>query len=370
MGYDFSNLEKDIEDTVNKALNSQDFKDLKQELKSIGKTIKEETKKYTGTTRSQIIVPKIDKPVKRDLATTSMATQSTLSVLALIALYTYTIIQGLFIVFGFIFSLITFNLASILESFITVGIGQLIGFTLGILGIIVCTKIYGVTSRYKRIAKFLYKQDTWTIEEIANKCKRPVAAMKAEVVKWTKKGYFHECYLTQDESSLIVGKENHGFYLEALDKQYQEAARIEAESKLDPIILQGRKYILEVNKANEQLPDEVISEKLSLLETTLIKLFSYLEKRPSKINSIAKFMDYYMPTTMKLVHSYCELEAHSMEVNNVKQMKQEILEVLDTINDGFISLFDELYKDDVIDISSDISVLKTMLKQDGYLEDN
>ena len=76
-------------------------------------------------------------------------------------------------------------------------------------------------------------------------------------------------------------------------------------------------------------------------------------------------MDYYLPTTMKLLNAYEELDKQDMEGENISSAKQEIENTLDTINTAFENLLDSFYKETAWDVSTDISVLKTMLAQEG-----
>ena len=81
-------------------------------------------------------------------------------------------------------------------------------------------------------------------------------------------------------------------------------------------------------------------------------------------------MDYYLPTTMKLLNAYEELDKQDMQGENIKTAKQEIENTLDTINIAFENLLDSFYKETAWDVSSDISVLKTMFAQEGLTEGN
>ena len=75
-----------------------------------------------------------------------------------------------------------------------------------------------------------------------------------------------------------------------------------------------------------------------------------------------------MPTTLKLVETYEELDRQEFEGANIKKSKEEIEKTLDTINSAFEKLFDSLFENTSIDISSDISVLKSLLNQEGLTE--
>ena len=81
-----------------------------------------------------------------------------------------------------------------------------------------------------------------------------------------------------------------------------------------------------------------------------------------------KFMEYYLPTTLKLVKAYREFDGQALEGENISSGKQEIEKTLDTINKAFLNLFDNLFADTAMDISTDISVLRTMLAQEGLTD--
>ena len=105
------------------------------------------------------------------------------------------------------------------------------------------------------------------------------------------------------------------------------------------------------------------------LENVIRRIFQRVEQHPELIDDLHKFMDYYLPTTMKLLKAYEELDKQDVEGENIKTAKQEIENTLDTINTAFENLLDSFYKDTAWDVSTDISVLKTMLAQEGLTGD-
>ena len=82
-----------------------------------------------------------------------------------------------------------------------------------------------------------------------------------------------------------------------------------------------------------------------------------------------RMMDYYLPTTMKLLEAYEELDAQPVQGENIISSKKEIEDTIDTLNIAFEKLLDSLFQDTAWDVSSDISVLHTMLAQEGLTED-
>ena len=90
-----------------------------------------------------------------------------------------------------------------------------------------------------------------------------------------------------------------------------------------------------------------------------------MQEHPEKLPDIRKLMNYYLPTTLKLLDAYEEFDSQPVQGENIKTAKQQIEQTLDTINIAFENLLDKLFTDEVLDVSSDISVLETMLKQEG-----
>ena len=108
-----------------------------------------------------------------------------------------------------------------------------------------------------------------------------------------------------------------------------------------------------------------MSEKLYRLEDVVRRIFGQVKEHPEQLPELRRFLDYYMPTTLKLVETYEELDGQPSEGENIRKAKAEIEKTLDTINQAFENLFDSLFAHTAVDISSDISVLKTLLKQEG-----
>ena len=121
----------------------------------------------------------------------------------------------------------------------------------------------------------------------------------------------------------------------------------------------------QIRKVNDELPEVEISEKLDRMEKVISQIFTCVELHPEKLPEITKFLDYYMPTTLKLVQAYKNFENEPIQTDNIVSSKREIRQIVDTINEAFENLMDSLYDDMAMDISADISVLKTMLAQEG-----
>lgn len=149
------------------------------------------------------------------------------------------------------------------------------------------------------------------------------------------------------------------------NRKQQETAADKESLQVKRILRDGEEYIAFIHKCNEEIPGEEMSEKLSRLENITRRIFSKVRRDPAAADSLQKFMDYYLPVTRKLLTAYVELEKQPAEGENIKETRQEIESAMDTINQAFETLLDSLFEDMAWDVSSDISVMRTMMAQDG-----
>lgn len=180
-----------------------------------------------------------------------------------------------------------------------------------------------------------------------------------------------EGHLDKTESCLIVSNDAYEQYKETEKNAEERAAKAaqEPERKLSEevqkVIEEGNRYIEEIRRSNDAIPGVEVSNKMYHMENVIRRIFQRVEQHPELIDDLHKFMHYYLPTTMKLLKAYEELDKQDVQGENIRTAKQEIENTLDTINTAFENLLDSFYKDTAWDVSSDISVLKTMLAQEG-----
>ena len=82
-----------------------------------------------------------------------------------------------------------------------------------------------------------------------------------------------------------------------------------------------------------------------------------------------KFMDYYLPTSLKLLNTYAELDRQGIEGENITESKRRTEQTMDTLVDAFENQLDRLFASDALDVSTDIDVMQNMLRADGLTED-
>ena len=136
--------------------------------------------------------------------------------------------------------------------------------------------------------------------------------------------------------------------------------------ELDEAVLRGKEAISELRDLNARLPDPTITKKLDRMEALTQSIFAYVREHPDQLSTTRRFMNYYLPTTLKLLRSYEELSRTGSTSSEVTKAMGRIEGLLDTVLDAFQKQLDSLYASDVIDITAEISVMETMMKNEGF----
>ncbi len=152
-------------------------------------------------------------------------------------------------------------------------------------------------------------------------------------------------------------------------KQEEEKPSKTGNPEVDKIIDGGNGYLKKLRAANDAIPDESMSEDIERMERASADIFRYIADHPEKAPQIRKFMNYYLPTTLKLLNSYQRLSAQSVKGENITSTMFNIAGMMHTVADAFEKQLDSLFTDEAMDISADISVFETLLKQEGFVEE-
>ncbi len=156
------------------------------------------------------------------------------------------------------------------------------------------------------------------------------------------------------------------------DKVYQTpgpAQEPKKEEKADPQVaaLQREKdrAISELRRLNDAIPDEKISAQIDHLEEATGKIIDHVIDNPAKKPQISRFLDYFLPTTIKLLNAYDRMDSTGISGSNIDATKQKVEKMLDTLCTAFDKQLDALFGDEALDISTDITVMENLLAQEG-----
>ncbi|HCX62273.1 MAG TPA: hypothetical protein DHU59_07535 [Clostridiales bacterium] len=253
-----------------------------------------------------------------------------------------------------------------------------------------------IRKRLKRFQKYIaqmHDRNYFMIKDFSSVTGRSSKYIAKDLQKMIDIGMFPEGHIDEKKTCFMLNNESYEQYLrlqenmrmrqmEEKAKNKEEILRQKQEQKdkfnkkdtLEPeirkAINEGRQYVQKIRNANTEIPGEEISRKLDRLESVTGKIFDYVESHPEKFPEIKKFTEYFLPTTLKLLDAYREFDYHSVRGENISTAKKEIEDTMDTINLAFENLLDDLFQDAAMDISADISVLETMLAQEGLAQKN
>lgn len=280
------------------------------------------------------------------------------------------------------------------------------GFSAGTIGV---SKVKRM-NRFKTYVKAIGDKEYCNISKLAKNAGITEKKVIKDIQYMIKNGWFFEGHLDKQKSCLMITDKMYEEYCQleeekALEQQaareqdermrqtvreqeakmQQEAREKEAEQKLfenqqaasekalspevRKVIEQGDEFVRKIRVCNDAIPGEEISKKIYRIELLIDKIFDRVEQEPKCVSDIQKLMDYYLPTTVKLLEAYAEMDAQPIGGENIQNAKKEIETTLDTLNIAFEKLLDSLFLEKAWDVSSDISVLNTMLAQEGLKED-
>ena len=256
-------------------------------------------------------------------------------------------------------------------------------------------------SRMKRYLALFADKMYVNIADLAQSVGKSTKYILKDVKKMMALGFFPEGHLDKKETCLMLD-----------DKTYREYLRLEKERKayelehssataqhimtgtndsdtaqsggntatpdvadtrnpeLVAMINEGQDYIRQLHELNDLIPGEVISEKLDRMEALLKEIFKRLEEDPTQMSQMHKVMNYYLPTTIKLLQSYSDFDDISAPGTDVINAKVEIEKTVDIINEAFTELLNKLFQATVFDVTTDAQVLQTMLAKEGLTKND
>ena len=378
---DFSDLEDQIMSTVKNAFNAIDFANLKRDISYKAEdTINEfKSKLNEFNMKMENNYSAINKKAKNNISTyIDKRPAGTVSgIVYMIFGVLGTTFFGFFTLLFIIFmAFFTKMVADTLVAFVTMVL--LLGVSLGLLyrGVNLRKRV----RRFKKYVRFIDDNSYCLIKDLARFSKEKEDFVIKDLNKMIKLGMFIEGHIDDENNYFML---NDDVYNDYLNLKKQQMAKAELEKKeninqdineeqeeLNSILEMGRKYIEQIKVVRNDLYKEEIAIKLDKLQGISSQIVDYVEKNPKKIQEVNKFINHYLPITLKLINSYKELTKQTVQGDNIKNAKIEIEKSIDIINNAFENLLDDLYEDIVLDISTDISVLKTLFHQEGLTEED
>lgn len=383
---DFSDLEDQIVSTVKNVLDAIDFVNLKKDISNKTEDtlneFKSKLKEYNVKVENKYGF--LNKKPKNDISEyiskrpAGSVSGILYSIFGLIGSVVFGVLVFIFLIFMLFFNGIipgTFATFGVLLGFLVLSLGL---FFRGI-------NLRNRLKRFKKYVRFVEDNSYCLIKDLARFAKEKEEFVLKDLNKMIDLGMFIEGHVDEEKTYFILNDDVYSDYLNLKKQQIAKESNKEKLNKkeeaneglsdlereeIKSIIEMGRNYIEQIKKVRNELYKEEIAIKLDKLQNIANQILDYIEKNPKKLQEVNKFINHYLPITIKLINSYKDLSNQLVQGENIKNAKIEIEKSIDIINNAFENLLDDLFEDIVLDISTDISVLKTLFKQEGLTEED
>ncbi len=228
-----------------------------------------------------------------------------------------------------------------------------------------------------RIKKIIGTKESYNLSKLASASGKSLKKIRKQLQKMIDKGEFGDsAYIDLGSNNFMRNPDASPDDPEGFDyktvygdlfakKKAAEGETAAEEPEDDSDEARFAKILAEIRRLNDQIEDGPVSERIDRIEGHTRHIFDYVTEHPEAMPQIRTFMNYYLPTTLKLLESYSRIERVGVAGENMKKSKENIESILDLLVVGFEQQIDQLFRNESIDITADISVLETMMQKDG-----
>ena len=364
--YDKEN-EKSLENSLNKAISDMDFSDISEKVKTsldifIDKTMNfingnQVRKPAIQTKNPQVCAQKLPEKTKAGLLKTAMVISFLLAISMLMILFfdgfSYDFFKNLFLTALFsIFGFFTFKKSQQLDM---------------------------ISKDYTRFLRELGHNTVIPIRDLASSVQKSEEDTIKELMYMMNKGYFKQARIVENNSLFLLDIPTFKLYKnqknqmqnlshEENKKIAQDTSTKTNKDKAEEIIKISSKEITSINLDISRIKNRNFLEKVIEIKKTIENITNIIKRYPEKAYVLDKFIEYYLPTTVKLIDAYTEYEIMESNDSKIKNSLAEIESSIEIINEAFEKIQLELMEDRTMDIKTDIDTMKILLNQEGYLE--
>lgn len=230
--------------------------------------------------------------------------------------------------------------------------------------------------RFNEYAKVLKFKSVEILDNLVQLSKRNESQIIKDLEAGIKQKLIPQGHFTRGNLAFIVSNDGYEKYLNNsasydryFKKQIEERTRMkERTDEMNQIIETGNSYIEKIRDYNAIIKDKYVSEKLDRIETVVSMIFNEVDSNPEQAHSLGLFLNYYLPTTEKLLEAYITINEKPFPGQSLTKAKKDIEQSLETIIKAYEGILERLYSEHEADIASDIAAMEIMMKQEGLTE--
>lgn len=233
-------------------------------------------------------------------------------------------------------------------------------------------------NRYSRYMKLLEHKQFASVEELAGAVAKSARTVVKDLEFMIEQKWFLEGRMDEKKSQfMLTDKVYEQYKLAEQGRVLREQEELEKQKiEKDPVqkevmhlVTEGNRYVKEIRRLNDEILGADISNQLDKIEEIITSIFEIVKRKPEKRAELRKLMQYYLPMTVKVVTSYRDFENEKIPSRQLEESKKEIRETLDKVIMAFEALREKIFQEEVLDVSTDLDVLETMMSQEGLIKD-
>lgn len=195
--------------------------------------------------------------------------------------------------------------------------------------------------------------------------------LEKQIDEMIDRGYYGaRAYIDHARGLLVIEPEQMRDVYKAEDEAKAAGESAAASAAARASMTEYQKILQQIRQADIDIDDETMSAKIRIMEEITAAIFAEVQAHPEKKPQIQRFMNYYLPTTLKLLDSYARIEQQGVSGDNMAKAKTDIERIADTLVEGYRKQLDTLYQAEAVDIAGDVSVIENMMRRDGLTGQN
>ena len=213
--------------------------------------------------------------------------------------------------------------------------------------------------RFRKYLALIGRRESVSVATLAQAMPATLRQACGDLQDMLDQGILARGYLDMSTGRLILSDEG------VQDPPAEEPERTEAPGE-EPLDMNDDDAVLaEIRRLNDEIDDEAMSRKIDRIGEITGKIFAVQRQNPARAGQLRSFLNYYLPTTLKILRAYARMEEQGVEGENIRTAKARIEGMMDKVVEGFEKQLDKLFRDDAMDITTDVEVLERMLEKDG-----
>ena len=215
--------------------------------------------------------------------------------------------------------------------------------------------------RFRGYLAMIGEKKSVAISALASATGRPKNKVCADLEDMLDAGLFPSGYLNYGGDRFVLGGG-----LEDQPESQATAPATKAQPQPSKADRGAENAILdEIRQVNDQVANEKLSAQIDRIGVITAKILEYQKSRPEKAPQLHSFLSYYLPTTLKILRAYGQLESQQIAGENITAAMKRVEGMMDKVVEGFEKQLDQLFQGDTMDITADVDVLEQMLARDG-----